>query len=385
MFKKSDSCKNGQRYSWMRLIAAVVLLTLLVAPVAVPSGLAQGGSAIRLIASPGQIDPGQTTTVTLKLENVSHLYGVEVILTFDPAVLEVQDAEAGQSGVQVTLGSFLSPDYVVYNAANNATGVIDIAFTQTAPRQPVSGSGVLATIAFKGKLSGTSVLGFQQVMLSNTDGESIPVSPYGASVTVGPGGPTDTPTPTVTPGATQPTDTPTPTATPGPTQPSPTPTGTPSPGGFYYTVRPGDNLFRIAWRFGTTVQAIVQANGIVNPRLIRVGQVLWIPSSSSGTPTTVYVVQRGDTLYSIARRFGTTYQVLAAVNGLRNPRLIYAGQRIIIPGPVAPSPQTVYVVRPGDTLWAIALRYGTTPWAIAAVNGLRNPNLIYPGQRLVIP
>ncbi len=44
-----------------------------------------------------------------------------------------------------------------------------------------------------------------------------------------------------------------------------------------------------------------------------------------------------------------------------------------------------YIVRPGDTLWAIALRYGTTPWAIAAVNGLRNPNLIYPGQRLIIP
>jgi LysM repeat protein len=392
MFKRSGSCRNGQRHSRMRSIASTVLLTLLVAAVAVPSGLAQGGTVIRLTASPGQIDVGGTTTVTLQLENVSALYGAEVTITFDPSLLEVQDANPGEAGVQVTLGTFLSPDFVVRNVANNASGTVDIALTQLAPRQPVSGSGVLATIVFKGKQSGTSALQFQKVVLSDTDGVSIPVTPSGASVAVGAGGPTDTPTPTATSGPTQPTPTPTPTTTPGPTQPSPTPrpssTVTPSPGGFYYTVRPGDNLFRIALRFGTTIQAIVQANGIINPRLIRVGQVLWIPSPSGGTPT-VHIVQRGDTLYSIARRFGTTYQVLAAVNGLSNPRLIYVGQRLIIPGPGAPGPtpppQTVYVVQRGDTLWSIALRFGTTPWAIAVANGLWNPNLIYLGQRLIIP
>ena len=388
MFKRNGSYRNGRQHGRMRSIASTVLLALLVAAVAVPSGFAQGGTVIRLTASPGQIDVGRTTTVTLQLENVSALYGAEVIITFDPSLLEVQDASPGEVGVQVTLGTFLSPDFVVRNAANNATGTVDIALTQLAPRQPVSGSGVLATIVFKGKQSGTSALQIQKVVLSNTDGVSIPVSASGASVTVGAGGPTDTPTPTTTPGPTQPTPTPTPTTTPGSTQPTRTPTVTPSPGGFYYTVCRGDNLFRIALRFGTTIQAIVQANGIVNPRLIRVGQVLWIPSPSGGTPA-VYIVQRGDTLYSIARRFGTTYQVLAAVNGLSNPRLIYVGQRLTIPGPGAPvptpPPQTVYVVRRGDTLWSIALRFGTTPWAIAVANGLWNLNLIYPGQRLIIP
>lgn len=392
MFFKSAPFRTRQeQYVW-RLIVGTVLVMSLVAAVAVPSGLAQGGTVIRLDASPAQIDVGGTTTVTLRLENVSNLYGIEVSLTFDPSLLELQDANPAEDGAQVTLGTFLSPDFIVRNAANNATGMVDIAFTQVSPRQPVSGSGVLATMTFKGKQSGTSALQFQKSLLSDPDGKSIAVTPSGASIVVGTSGPTDTPTPTATSGPAQPTATPTPTATPGPSQPTPTPkpspTATPSPVGFYYTVRPGDNLFRIALRFGTTINAIAQANGILNPRLIRVGQVLWIPASTSGTPT-VYVVQRGDTLYSIARRFGTTYQVLAAVNNLKNPRLIYVGQRLVIPGSSTPSPsppaQTVYVVRPGDTLWSIALRYGTSPWAIAAANGLRNPSVIYPGQRLIIP
>jgi len=186
---------------------------------------------------------------------------------------------------------------------------------------------------------------------------------------------------------------------PTPTLPVPTaiptaiPTAAPTPvpsSGFYYTVRPGDTLYSIARRFGTTAQAIVQANGILNPNQIFSGQVFWIPSGSGGPtdPTTYYIVQRGDTLYSIARRFGTTYLALAALNGLRYPYTIYVGQRLLISGsgtPWSPPSQTVYVVQRGDTLWSIAMRYGTTPWAIAAANGLWNPNFIYVGQRLIIP
>jgi LysM repeat protein len=397
VFKESLSNRNLSRPGWVGLVAAIILLALPVITGAVPPGLVQTGATIRLLASSQQINVGETTSVNLQVDNVTGLYGVEIVLTFDSALLEVQDGDPGNDGVQMALGHFVSPDFVILNAADNATGQAKIAFTQIAPHAPVNGSGVLATVVFRAKQPGVASLGFQKTLFSNTDGMAISVSPVGTSLTVGTGQPSPTVTlppgptptqmlPTVTPGPGQPT--PTATLVPNPTPTQTSPTATPQPGGFFYTVRAGDNLFRIALRFGTTIRAIAQANGIVNARFIRVGQVLWIPVPGS-SPSTVYIVQRGDTLYSIARRFGTTYQEIAAANGLRDPRLIYVGQRLVIPGATSPGPmppiQTIHTVRRGDTLWSIALRYGTTPWAIAAANGLRNPNLIYAGQQLIIP
>lgn len=113
---------------------------------------------------------------------------------------------------------------------------------------------------------------------------------------------------------------------------------------FSYRVQPGDTLYRIATRYGTTVTAIVQANNIANPNLIYVGQILEIPDGSSPNPTpppgpvptpgpgTTYVVQPGDTLFRIAIRFGTTVSAIAQANGITNINLIYVGQRLIIPG-----------------------------------------------------
>jgi LysM repeat protein len=105
----------------------------------------------------------------------------------------------------------------------------------------------------------------------------------------------------------------------------------------------------------------------------------------------VYVVQPGDTLTGIAARYGIPLAQLAAANGLRWNAWIYVGQRLIIPGvaqiPTAPSVPSgsIHVVQRGDTLSAIALRYGTTVAALMAANRLANPNFIYVGQRLTIP
>lgn len=93
-----------------------------------------------------------------------------------------------------------------------------------------------------------------------------------------------------------------------------------------------------------------------------------------------HVVQRGETLSSIATKYGTTYQTLASLNGLSNPNMIYAGQVLKVSGTA--SATRTYTVRSGDNLSSIASKLGTTYQMLAQRNGLSNPNLIYPGQVL---
>jgi LysM repeat protein len=104
--------------------------------------------------------------------------------------------------------------------------------------------------------------------------------------------------------------------------------------------------------------------------------------SGCGCPS-YYRIRYGDSLYSIARRFGVSVWQLASWNGIPNINHIYAGRTLVIyPGCWGGH---VYYVHCGDTLWSIAQRYGTTVWAIAHANGIWNVNHIYAGQRLWIP
>ncbi len=160
--------------------------------------------------------------------------------------------------------------------------------------------------------------------------------------------------------------------------------------GQVHVVQAGENLSSIAARYGTTPQAIATANGLANANYIYAGQRLTIPSGGSAAASGgTHTVGRGETLSAIAARYGTTVAALVRANGLASANMIYAGQRLTIPGggAVASSggSQSVYTVRNGDTLAAIAARYGTTTWAIANANGLSNANYIYPGQQLKIP
>jgi LysM repeat protein len=114
------------------------------------------------------------------------------------------------------------------------------------------------------------------------------------------------------------------------------------------------------------------------------------PTTPPGTPsaTVVHVVQRGENLFRIAQRYNTTVEAIASANGISNPRLIYVGQKLTIPqggGTTPPGGGRTHVVQPGENLFRIALRYGTTAQAIAAANNLPNIHLIYVGQVLRIP
>ena len=149
-----------------------------------------------------------------------------------------------------------------------------------------------------------------------------------------------------------------------------------------YTVKSGDTLYKIADRYNTTVMDIMALNNL-KTSILSVGQVLKIPSGQTNeTPntgtTTQYVVQRGDSLYSIANKYGTTVNEIKALNNLTSNNLSI-GQTLRIPS----SGTINYVVKSGDNLYSIAAKYNTTVNAIKEKNGLTSNNLSI-GQILVI-
>jgi LysM repeat protein len=163
--------------------------------------------------------------------------------------------------------------------------------------------------------------------------------------------------------------------------------------GSTYTVRWGDTLYGIAAYCDTTASALQRAN----PGLgswVYAGQVLVLPGAAwdNGNGYSTYVVAPGDTLKAIAMRYGTSMDALARLNGIYNYNLIYAGQRLIVPNagsyvPPAPPPGgSTYVIQPGDTLRKLAFRWGVTINAILAANPqITNPSLIYVWQVINIP
>ena len=177
----------------------------------------------------------------------------------------------------------------------------------------------------------------------------------------------------------------TPAAAPSPA-PAPAPAAS-APASSTYTVQPGDTLTSIAQRFGHSVGELAAWSGISNPDVIQVGQTIRL---SGGEPST-YTVQPGDTLTGIAASHGTTVAAIVAANGIADPNTIWAGQRITIPGggSAAPAPsRRRYTVQPGDTLWGIAqsqLGSGSRYGEIASANGIGNPDSIQAGQSLIIP
>ena len=159
--------------------------------------------------------------------------------------------------------------------------------------------------------------------------------------------------------------------------------------GSYYTVQPGDSLSKIALRYGTTVYALMSLNGLSNANHIYVGQKLKI-SAQSGSCAQYHTVTYGQTLSGIAAWYGISTYSLAQANNITNYNHVYSGQSLCIPGwsaPPAPPPSGGfwYKVTYGDTLSRIALRYGTTVWAIMSANNLSSANRILVGQSLWIP
>ncbi len=192
-----------------------------------------------------------------------------------------------------------------------------------------------------------------------------------------------------------------------------------------HTVQPGETLFRIALRYGVTVEALVAANNLVDASRIYAGQQLIIPDGSTptgqapapqappATPVLIYhTVAPGQTLNQIAQLYGVSIQAIATANAIYNTDSIQAGTRLIIPGatsvvqpqPAQPTaaptlaPQVpqgsgqstlttwkTHVVQPGEGLAQIARLYGVDWQIIATANNITDPNRIFTGTVLKIP
>jgi LysM repeat protein len=167
--------------------------------------------------------------------------------------------------------------------------------------------------------------------------------------------------------------------------------------GTSYTVQSGDTLSSIARACGTNTAALKLANPSLG-QYIYAGQSLVLPGAfwDNGNGYATYVVSKGDTLKSLATRFGTTIDTLGSLNNLKNYNLIYEGQRLTVPSGVAVPPPTIpappptsgntYYVQQGDTLRKIAARINSTVNDILAVNPqIRDANTIYTGQLINLP
>jgi LysM repeat protein len=180
-----------------------------------------------------------------------------------------------------------------------------------------------------------------------------------------------------------------------------------------YTVQAGDTVAAIAGRHGLSTASVLALNGLGWKSLIFPGQVLKLAPGARVAPATAqeggrYTITRGDTVSRIAAKFGVPVDAVLSANGLGWSSIIYPGQTIAIPavaapaGPKielvasttpaaapaatpAPAPTSSYTIAAGDTISAIAARFGVTTSAVLAANGLTASSIIYPGQKLIIP
>lgn len=175
-----------------------------------------------------------------------------------------------------------------------------------------------------------------------------------------------------------------------------------------YVVQAGDTVAAIAGRHGLSTASVLALNGLGWKSLIFPGQTLKLSAGASVAPVVAqeggrYTIVTGDTVSRIAAKFGVPVEAVLSANGLGWSSIIYPGQTIAIPAtaspaielvsqvapaPSAPAPApatSTYTVRSGDTISAIAARFGVTTAAVLEANGLSSSSIIYPGGTLVIP
>ncbi len=369
-----------------------------------PSGGMDGGSSSIVWSAPSiQYDAYNEYSVTASATGTTVTVWVRSTVT-----TPVKNTNIYVDDASLTLASGTAPTNTAVVAATATRTLAPLTATATSTNVPATSTTVVQPPTATGVVVQPSTATVEVIQPTNTTEVVIPTS------TTAP----------IQPSATLP-----PTATQE-IAPTSTPVGgvdnVQFPGRIVHIVRSGDTVGNLATLYGSNIDAIITSNNLPESALIKVGQGLVIPvrllPPATSTPTAtplvpvatattdvnapipgnIYIVVPGDTLGRIAARFNTTIATLAQLNGITNPNTIYSGQRLIIPvagdgsgiGPV-PSPvpatpvpvaePTTYIVRYGDSLFNIALRYRVSVAQLVQANGITDPNRVYVGQRLVIP
>ena len=213
------------RSHYARYCRAVVLAGALTSAAVAFSVAAQDPAELKFSEDLTEFDPDEEREVTVEVTGAESIFAVEVSLTFDPAIVQVVDADPEEEGVQVELGGLIEADFVVLNEADNEEGEVRVAYSQLAPAEPADGDGDLLTITFQaGEAGGDALIEIENAVLARDDGTPQDVTWPGMEDDT----PTATETETETETATEePDDTPEPTESPSATEPpEETPTAT---------------------------------------------------------------------------------------------------------------------------------------------------------------
>ena len=167
-------------------------------------------------------------------------------------------------------------------------------------------------------------------------------------------------------------------------------------GSFAYTIKAGDTLFQLAKRFNTTVAAIMAINPGIDPNNLQIGQVICIPQEVPPVPPCpngfYYTIRPGDTLYKLSQQFGVSVEAIIRANPGIDPNNLQMGQVICIPQaapPVPPCPTCpngfYYTIMAGDTLFSISQKFNVPVQEIINANPGIDPNNLQIGQVICIP
>lgn len=169
-------------------VSLVITFVLLAALCAAAPVLAQEGAQVGVFADL-EIPLETRVEVPVEVRGVVDLYALDLTIRFDPEILQVEDADPNQAGVQPGLATFLDAGMTLFNSVDNETGTVRFVMSQINPSEPKSGDGILLVLYFVGKQAGTSELTVEKIEFSTRFGEAIAVSGVDAEIVVSAGAP----------------------------------------------------------------------------------------------------------------------------------------------------------------------------------------------------